>query len=322
MVKLANVRLSNAAFKACSDGFVAIFIGGTSGIGEATVKALAANGEKCTVYIFGRNKTAAGAIISLCQDLSPESVFIFIQKDVSLLKNVDSVCEEIQNQEQKVDLLFMSQGYLTFAGRNETVEGVDTILSLRYYSRMRFATNLLLLLSASPCARVVSVFAPGRGEVGLNLNDLGLKENYSIVKSISHPAFENTFFMESLAATNPGVSFLHVWPGLVQTQEMEKSEFPGLLKWLIKWVLFPLIKLFCVPVDETGERMLFYATSGMYPALVPAISLEDLEVASGSNGEEGSGCYCINWNGETIRNQTRLERYRKKHAIEKLSVVV
>lgn len=43
---------------------------------------------------------------------------IFIQKDVSLLKNVDSACEEIKSQEQRADLLFMSQGYLTFAGRN------------------------------------------------------------------------------------------------------------------------------------------------------------------------------------------------------------
>jgi NAD(P)-dependent dehydrogenase (short-subunit alcohol dehydrogenase family) len=59
MAKLANIRSSNAAFKARSSGFVAVFAGVTSGIGEATVKALAAHGEKCTVYIVGRNKTAA-----------------------------------------------------------------------------------------------------------------------------------------------------------------------------------------------------------------------------------------------------------------------
>ena len=98
---------------------------------------------------------------------------------------------------------------------------------------MCFATDLLPLLSASPCARVISVFAPGRGELSLELGDLGLEEKYSVLKSISHPTFENTF-MESLAATNPGISFLHTWPGLVQMQEMEKSEFPGFVKWLIK----------------------------------------------------------------------------------------
>ena len=88
---------------------------------------------------------------------------------------------------------------------------------------MCFATDLLPLLSASPRARVISVFAPGRGELSLELGDLGLKEKYSVLKSISHPTFENTFFTDSLAVTNPGVSFLHTWPGLVQTQEMEKG---------------------------------------------------------------------------------------------------
>ena len=70
-------------------------------------------------------------------------------------------------------------------------------------------------LSASPCARVISVFTPGRGKLSLELGDLGLKEKYSVLKSISYPTFENTFFMESLAATNTGVGILHTWPGLV-----------------------------------------------------------------------------------------------------------
>lgn len=182
---------------------------------------------------------------------------------------------------------------LTSPYNTETVEGVDTVLSLRYYSRMRFATGLLPLLSASPCARVISVFAPGRGELSLKLDDLRVKEKYSVLKSISHPTFENTF-MEYLAATNPGASFLHIWPGFVQTQEMEKSEFPGFEKWLIK--------LFCVPVGETGERMLFHVTSEVYPALVAvdrrSSSPGDIEIAIGSNGERGSGCYCVNWDGD------------------------
>src|SRR2546421_11208710 len=100
MVKLADVRSSNAAFKSNSAGFVAIFVGGTSGIGEATVRAFAANGSKCTVYVIGRNDTAATAIIEDCKALSPESTFTFIKKDVSLLRNVDAVCEDIKGKEQ------------------------------------------------------------------------------------------------------------------------------------------------------------------------------------------------------------------------------
>jgi hypothetical protein len=198
---------------------------------------------------------------------------------------------------------------LTSPYNKETIEGIDTVLSLRYYSRMRFAADLLPLLSASTCARVISVFAPGRGELSLKLDDLGLKEKYSVLKSISYPTFENTFFMEYLAATNPGVSFLHIWPGLVQTQEMEKSKFPGFVKWLIKWVLFPLIKLFCVPVGETGERMLFHVMSEVYLALV----VVDRRLSSSGDIE-----IVIGWNGDILRNHARLKRYRKKDGIEKV----
>ena len=67
------------------------------------------------------------------------------------------------------------------------------------------------------------------------------------------------------------------------------------MKWLIKWVLVPLIKLFCVPVDNAGERMLLHVMSEVYLALVAvdrrSSSPGDIEIAIGSNGERGSSCY-------------------------------
>src|SRR5205085_490473 len=74
MVKLTNVRSSNTAFRSYSAGFVAVFIGGTSGIGEATVRSLAANGNKCTVYLVGQSDTAATAMIKECEALSPSQL--------------------------------------------------------------------------------------------------------------------------------------------------------------------------------------------------------------------------------------------------------
>jgi hypothetical protein len=88
-----------------------------------------------------------------------------------------------------------------------------------------------------------------------------------------------------------------------------ESKFPGFVKWLVKWVLFPQIKLFCVPVGETGERMLFRATSEVYPALVAV----DRRLSSPGDIE-----IVIGWNGDILRNHARLKRYRKKDGIEKV----
>lgn len=42
----------------------------------------------------------------------------FIKTDTSLLKNVDVACKEIATMESKINVLFMSAGYLTLKGRD------------------------------------------------------------------------------------------------------------------------------------------------------------------------------------------------------------
>lgn len=66
---------------------------------------------------MGRNQTEATRIQAEFEALNPTSKIQFIQSDISLLKNVDKVCKEIQDKEEAVNLLFMSPGYLTMAGR-------------------------------------------------------------------------------------------------------------------------------------------------------------------------------------------------------------
>ena len=65
-----------------------------------------------------RNVEAGNRIISEMKKIQAEGEYSFIQKDVSLLKNVDEVCNEIKSKEGKVNLLFMTQGTLSLQGRN------------------------------------------------------------------------------------------------------------------------------------------------------------------------------------------------------------
>ena len=133
MVSLEVVRSSNAALVKLQP-LVAVFVGGTSGIGSYAVQALAKHakdGKGLRLYIVGRNKTAADRITSECQKVCPDGQFRFIQTDdLAVLKNVDSVCAELISLEQKetgltggkpkIDLLVMSQAYLAFNGRTGT----------------------------------------------------------------------------------------------------------------------------------------------------------------------------------------------------------
>lgn len=57
----------------------------------------------------------------LCSELmlsNPSSRATFLEADVSLLKNVDDVCAKIQHLEKKINVLFLTAGYMTLKGRN------------------------------------------------------------------------------------------------------------------------------------------------------------------------------------------------------------
>jgi len=120
MVLLSEMRSSLADFKNAT-GFIAVIAGGTSGIGEAMVRALGKHANAAAVYVVGRNAEAADRILSDCRDQCPSSRFEFLQQDVGLLRGVDAVCTQIQARECKVDLLFMTPDYLSFGGREGTL---------------------------------------------------------------------------------------------------------------------------------------------------------------------------------------------------------
>jgi len=117
MVSAKDVRISNSGLKAGPPGMVALFVGGTSGIGEATLKQFAKYSNAPKVYIVGRSKSLASSLLKELETLNPQATFNFIQSEISVIKNVDNVCDKIKTQEKKMDLMFLSPGFLTFAGR-------------------------------------------------------------------------------------------------------------------------------------------------------------------------------------------------------------
>jgi NAD(P)-dependent dehydrogenase (short-subunit alcohol dehydrogenase family) len=117
MVSIKDVRVSNGVLKSLPPGLVAVFVGATGGIGSNTVKQLTMHANAPTVYIIGRSKESAAPLLAELKKLNPQGTFNFIEGQVSLVKEVDRICDEIIAKEQKVDLLFVSSGLLSLGGR-------------------------------------------------------------------------------------------------------------------------------------------------------------------------------------------------------------
>ncbi|KLJ11878.1 hypothetical protein EMPG_12971 [Blastomyces silverae] len=354
MVSLATVRASNQRLKAAIPGITALFVGGTTGIGQSTLRQLAIHSEKPKVYIIGRNKEKASPFLAELGKLNPGGSFQFIETDVSLMRNVDRACELIKDKEDRLNMLFMTPGGISLSGRKETPEGIDQIFALRYYSRMRFIQNLLPLLSTATPARVISVFGGGF-ESSINTSDLDLKHNFSILNCAKHAITMTSLSMEHLASTtasqqqqNNGhraVSFMHIYPGLVRSNIYTNS-FPAPIAAFYNYVLWPTMMWpFSVDVQESGERHLFHLTSACYPGgngdssgtitsklQSDGISASgsgdpsDMETAIGSNGKRGSGSYLLNWKGDGTPGSKVMQKYREegmpeivwKHTVDRL----
>lgn len=119
---------------------VAVFVGGTAGIGAAMAKAFAShrNGD-AHIVIVGRNRQAAEDLIaSLPKPADGQPPHEFVECDASLMRNVRQTTAELIRRLPTINFLVLSAGFLTTQGRNETDEGIDKRLALHYYSRWRF----------------------------------------------------------------------------------------------------------------------------------------------------------------------------------------
>jgi NAD(P)-dependent dehydrogenase (short-subunit alcohol dehydrogenase family) len=323
MVVLSAIRTHNSTLKSLSPGLVAVFVGGTSGIGLSTAREFVRNTQSPHVYLIGRNQAEATTLINELQTLNPSSQLSFIKSDVSLLKNVDDACRQIKEKEPKVNLLFMTAGHLTLGGRDETSEGLDKKFSLHYYARMRFVQNLIPLLtkaaeSTDPNAtlsRVVSVLDPKLGRAGIpNFTDLSLKDHFSLKNCATHASAMNNFALEHFSQTAPATSFIHAFPSIVNTG-IGRGLGPI---WNPVWKVAAatLLKPFLVELGESGERHLFAATAARYAPRARKDGVED--VVKGGDDVNGSGSYQLNWDGETLADSPTAKKMRDDGAEKKI----
>ncbi|KFY35813.1 hypothetical protein V494_05572 [Pseudogymnoascus sp. VKM F-4513 (FW-928)] len=301
MVTLSATEASNSRISSdLPAGLVAVFVGSTSGIGEYSLKAFAQQAKSPRIYLVGRSEDAATRIITECKDLNPTGQYIFIKSDISLLKNVDTVCQEITAKEISINLLFQTQGTMRSARASE---GLPMFYVLPITSRILFTLNLLPALQrAKSLKRVVSVFAAGYEGP---FNDKEWME-YPVkhpMKARPHAASMITMAHNVMARQAPDVTFIHNYPGGVKT-----NFGSDLGAWTIPAIaLFNLIApifLTRVSAAECGQRQLYCATSAQFPPAkgdTAGVSLENgIPVAKGSDGQLGSGSYTINYDGENV----------------------
>ncbi|THV92810.1 hypothetical protein D6D27_04713 [Aureobasidium pullulans] len=323
MVALETIRASNSRIASTlPSGLVAIFVGATNGVGEATVRQFAKYASAPRVYLIGRSQDAGTRIVNECRALNAKGEFTFISEDTSLMRNVDEICETIKQKEKSVNLLFLTIG--TLQTGKTTVEGLHYPAAIAVHARNRFITNLLpLIKNATSLRRVISVFiATLEGEIQM---DDFQGWHMKLMANRDHAASITTLSLESHHKDNPKVSFVHNFPGVIKSGITRGTS--GVVLTALKAVVRIFGSLLYMPAEEAGDRHVFLSTSARYcagekdeTAGVPISVAPDLSFARGTDGKLASGVYSINASGESagVKVEDALASLRSRGMTQKV----
>lgn len=203
----------------------------------------------------------------------------------------------------------------------DTSEGLDTFLSTTYYSRIRFIMQLEPLLTASPSAHVISIYAgnfedpikPGQQPIGLPP-----PEEYGVGGVRKYTSFMKVFMFETLAEKHAGhISFTYVYPGLVDGPAFYvENNTPLWFRWL-----WPVIKVvfgwYMTSAEDCGQVMLFLATP-TFPAKGTDSETGNQQLARSTKGELGGGSYATGHRGEWKEKGMSFEKHRQPDTAKKV----
>jgi len=252
MVSISSIRSANATFTAPYRP-VALFVGGTSGVGRGTAEAFAhATKGNAHILICGRSRESAESVIASFPQ-TPNSQYEFVECDVSLMKNVVATTNAIKARVDTLNYLVVSQGILTMQGFTPTAEGIDVKLALHFYSRWKFIDELMPLLQKAKEqgqeARAMTVLDSTRG-APLDADNIGLKKKYSLGLAAGQGITYNNLMVEEYSKRYPQISFSHIYPGFVNT------DIGRNLHWALKPAASLLGKVAATSLEDCGEYLL------------------------------------------------------------------
>lgn len=247
---------------------VSVFVGATKGIGLATLTSFVSRGQAITAYVIGRDAASQEPLLEPLRAANSQAKLVFIQGEVSLLRDVKRICDEIAAKEDTVDALVLSAGFLPFSGREESEEGLELCMAVGYYSKIAFIQSLLPQLLKSEHPRVVAILSAGLESADVQLDDLDFEKpgRYGPMKIVGPVTAYLTLTLDHIARTNPKLTILHVHPGSVYTGVLTREKGLGAVvnRHVLNWLIIPLVKSIAYTPEESGERSLYVLLNSVY----------------------------------------------------------
>lgn len=156
------------------NGKTVIVTGGTSGLGFATAKALAAAGAR--VLIASHNPARGQLACDRLRALHPDAAFGFAPLDLGDLESVRTFAAAVGGT--AIDILINNAGIVRVPERLTTASGFEMQFATNYLGHFALTGLLLPLLKKSAAARVVSVSSLEHRKGRIDFEDLQAERRY------------------------------------------------------------------------------------------------------------------------------------------------
>ena len=229
-----------------------IITGATDGIGLAAAKEVSKKGYH--IGLVGRNPEKGKKAIETIISYSGNENLDFFECDLSLVKNVKSLSEQIKQKYNKVDVLLNNAG-----GANKkkiiTSEGLEKTFATNQMNYFVLSTELLDIISESNDGRIVNVASNAHIGAEVDYGNINSEKSFSALTSYCVSKLMNIMFTYQLSLMQDKVSINVLHPGFVDTNIAGNEG--NLIKYIVKFGA----KMFARTVDNGADSSIYLSTS-------------------------------------------------------------
>lgn len=247
-------------------GGFAVVTGANSGLGFGLAKRLSAAGAEVVMAIRDRAK-GEEAVAAIRREV-PAAKLIIKHLDLSSLKSVAALGEELAAEGRPIDILINNAGIMTPPQRQETRDGFELQFGTNHLGHFALTGHLLPLLRAAQSARVVTVSSLAATQRDLTFDDPNAQRGYRPMRSYGVAKLAQLMFAVELDRRSRlgdwGLMSNAAHPGLTKTNLLSGASYgrarPTLQARLTQstWRVLPFMWL---DIDEGIKPTLYAAVS-------------------------------------------------------------
>lgn len=223
-----------------------ILTGATSGIGKALAFKIAKKGH--SLILISRNLKKGQDTVKEIQKATHNKNLYLLQADLSSLKSIKKVCDEILSEFNSIDVLINNAG-ISLQKRELSLDGIEKVFATNYLGHFNLTNLLLEKIKLSSPSRIINITSQAQKEI--DFDDIMSEKNYNQMSVYSKSKSANIMFTFELARRlkNTGVTVNCVHPGVVNTNIYDNINF-------IAKVVVKMISVFFISPDKSADKIL------------------------------------------------------------------